>query len=624
MARSFRVCIVSASRQNVFFAEILEALGEILSDAGIEVEESVDCFPPLQDDLIYLFVPHEFHVLVEELAHPTPAQLSRSVVICTEQPETQWFELAAALTSRAGAALDINALGVGELRRRGIAAEHLPLGYVPSWDAWGGAEDGDRSIDMVFLGGFAERRGYVLARCAAQLEGRQAAIKLTETGQPHTADSETFWSHERKWRMLADTQLLLNVHRSPLAYMEWHRVLGAQMNGCVVVTEHCVAIDPLVPGEHYISAGYWQLPEVLGAILEDRDRVREIRHAAYTFLREEMPVEHTADRLVAAVEHVRRTELAPAAAENPEPVPMPKPPEAPKPAWQEYAEYAGDSLAVRMGLKHLITRVQNLERHLAEVVGGENGDLEESVVHLGPQISDPQVSVILTVHNYADCVGDAIRSVALCAHREVEVVAVDDASTDDSVGAVEAASEEFPWLPVTHVRLARNRGLPAARNLAASHAKAEFLFVLDADNEVLPEGLARLTSALEENPDAGFAYGIIQTFDSKGPTNLMSWHPWDPARLRQGNYIDAMAMLRRSALETIGGYATDPTLYGWEDFALWLAFREKGYTGVHVPDFVARYRKSPHSMIALTNVDSTAAWGTLLRRYPQLTQGGAE
>jgi glycosyltransferase involved in cell wall biosynthesis len=243
---------------------------------------------------------------------------------------------------------------------------------------------------------------------------------------------------------------------------------------------------------------------------------------------------------------------------------------------------------------------------------------DETIVHLGPGIDEPRVSVVLTVHNYADFVGDAIRSVALSAFKEVEVVAIDDASTDDSVAAVEAACRELPWLSLKHVRLGRNRGLPAARNLAVSHASADLLFILDADNEVLPQGLDRLVEELERNPDAGFAYGIVQSFDAKGPADLMNWLPWDPARLRQGNYIDAMALLRRSALESIGGYSTDPALYGWEDFALWLALAEQGTRGVHVPDFVARYRRSPHSMIALANVDITAAWGALLRRHPHL------
>jgi hypothetical protein len=616
-----RVCIVSASRQNVFFSEILEALGGMLTTAGVGVENSVDCFPPLADDLVYLLVPHEFNALVEELAHPSPAQLKRSIVISTEQPNTPWFELSAGVAARAGAVLDIGALGITELRARGIAAEHLPLGYIPEWDAWGGGEDAARTTDLIFLGGYAERRGHVLARCAPHLDRRRAEIKLTETGRPHTGEDEAYWSRDRKWRRLAESKLLLNVHRSAVPFMEWHRVLGAQINGCVVVTEHCVGVEPLVPGEHYISADYWQLPEVLGAMFEDPDRVREIRQAAYAFVQEEMPARRTSDRLLAAIEHVGRTRPAMTSTVS-QPIPLPAPPPEPNPPWQEYAEYAGEALAVRVGIKHLIMRVHNLERHVQQLHVDAEGD-DETVVRFGPQDVEPKVSVLLTVHNYADYVGDAIRSVALSTLREVEVVAIDDASSDDSVAAVEAACREFPWLQLTHVKLTRNRGLPAARNLAMAHARADLLFILDADNEVLPAGLGRLVDALEREPDAAFAYGIIQAVDSTGPADLMNWLPWDASRLRQGNYIDAMALLRRSALEAVGGYSTDPVLYGWEDFALWLALAESGFSGTHVADFVARYRQSPHSMIAVTNIDSTAAWGALLRRYPDLAAGAA-
>jgi hypothetical protein len=617
-----RVCVVSASRQNVYFSEILGAFAGMLRTAGVTVEESTDCFPPLDDGLVYMFIPHEFHALVEELAHPSPAQLKHTIAICTEQPGTHWFELSAGIAEKAGAVLDINALGVTHMRARGIEAERLPIGYVPEWDAWGGGEERERDLQMVFLGGYAERRGHILARCAPYLEGRRSVIKLTESTQPHTAMNENFWSGRRKWEMLAGTQLMLNVHRSAVPYLEWHRVLGAQINGCVIVTEHCVEIEPLIPGEHYISAGYWQLPQVLGALLEDPDRVRKVRREAYEFIREEMPAEHTSQRLVAAVERVGRGARRPPGP-SAEPVPLPAPPERSKTPWEEHAEHAGPALTTRVGLKHLIVRVHNLEHHLEELLGRGRGETEEPVISFGPELPQPRVSVILTVHNYADFVGDAIRSVALSSLREVEVVAIDDASSDDSVAVVEAACGEFPWLSLTHARLARNRGLPAARNLGVKHAKSDLLFILDADNEVMPGGLEKLALALEEKPEAGFAYGIVQSFNGNGPLDVMNWLPWDASRLRQGNYIDAMAILRRSALEAIGGYATDPALYGWEDFALWLAMAEHGYEGVHVPDFVGRYRKSLHSMIALANIDSTAAWGSLLRRYPHLATDSA-
>ena len=61
-------------------------------------------------------------------------------------------------------------------------------------------------------------------------------------------------------------------------------------------------------------------------------------------------------------------------------------------------------------------------------------------------------------------------------------------------------------------------------------------------------------------------------------------------------------------------------LAGWEDFAVWIALADAGLRGVRVPEIVGRYRVSPHSMIALTDIDHSAAWATLLRRYPVLTE----
>ncbi|HEX2160308.1 MAG TPA: glycosyltransferase family 2 protein [Thermoleophilaceae bacterium] len=614
-----RICIVSASGQNVFFAEILEAFGDALRDHGAVVEQSVDCFPPAAEDLVCLYVPHEYHPLVQEPAHPTPVQLGRSVALCTEQPGTQWFELATDVAARAGGVVDINALGARELERRGIAVEHAPLGYVPSWDAWHGRETGERSIDLAFLGSHTDRRAGALARCAPVLRGRRAAINMVESVQPHIAGSGSFLSHDRKWRLLADTKAILNVHRTPLGYMEWHRIVGAALNGCVVLSEHSLGVEPFVPGEHYISASYDTLPEALEGLLSDTDLQRATRQAAYELLRERMPMSTAVDALLAAAERAARGPLRTSGVASVPGVPMPKPPPPRQPDWAAFATEVGDQLPVRMALKHLVVHTRNLERRIEKLASGDGEQPAEDVVErLGPDVDDVRVSVLLTVHNYADYVGQALHSVALSDLREIEVVAVDDASTDDSVDAIRTACAEVPWLPVTLVRRGRNGGLPAARNLALAHARADLLFVLDADNAVLPEGIGRLAQALDDDREAAFAYGIIEAFSTSGPVGVMNWLDWDPDRLRYGNYIDAMSMIRRSTLEAVGGYSTEPALYGWEDFALWCAIASNGLRGVRVPDFVARYRVSGHSMISLTNIDSSAAWATLLRKYPAL------
>ena len=133
-----------------------------------------------------------------------------------------------------------------------------------------------------------------------------------------------------------------------------------------------------------------------------------------------------------------------------------------------------------------------------------------------------------------------------------------------------------------------------------------------------PHGLERLVAALDADRGAAFAYGIHQRFTSAGPTDLMNMWPWEPERLRAGNYIDAMALVRAPILRGIGGYTTDQRMHGWEDYDLWCHLAELGERGVFVPEIVARYRSARHSMLSVTNLSGTMAYSVLAERYPRL------
>lgn len=303
MSAAPRVCLVSASDQNVFMAEILAAFGSALSEHAISVEESTDRFPATADDLVYLFVPHEYHPFVGESAHPSAAQLRRSVAICTEQPGTHWFDVASAGAAQAGAVVDINRLGAEEMSRRGIDATYVPLGYVPAWDHWRRRER-PRSIEIAYLGGDTGRRAGVLESCAPVLERRSSAVHVVSNAERHLADSPHFLSGERKWELMADAETILNVHRDDLPYLEWHRVIGAILNGCVVVSEPSIGTEPLVPGEHFVAADLDDLPRVLDELLDDPARLERIRNAAYDLVRQEMPASATAAGLLTAIERV--------------------------------------------------------------------------------------------------------------------------------------------------------------------------------------------------------------------------------------------------------------------------------------------------------------------------------
>jgi glycosyltransferase involved in cell wall biosynthesis len=138
-----------------------------------------------------------------------------------------------------------------------------------------------------------------------------------------------------------------------------------------------------------------------------------------------------------------------------------------------------------------------------------------------------------------------------------------------------------------------NCGLAQARNTAFANATNDYVFVLDADNEIRPDAIAKLLAAcVRENAEV--AYSLIEKF---GNATGVGGEVWNPASFRFGNYIDAMALVRKSAWQRAGGYNQPSDIQGWEDYDLWCKFVEFGFRGVLVPEVLCRYRVHRSSML---------------------------
>jgi glycosyltransferase involved in cell wall biosynthesis len=162
-----------------------------------------------------------------------------------------------------------------------------------------------------------------------------------------------------------------------------------------------------------------------------------------------------------------------------------------------------------------------------------------------------------------------------------------------------------------------NEGLAAARNTGFAAARTDRVMVMDADNQVYPTCLERLSAALDADPGAAAAYAILEDFgDQRG---LRSALAWEPRRLADANYIDAQAMWRLDTWRDLGGYrGDDDSVFGWEDWDLWLRLADRGGYAVLVPQALGRYRVKRGSMIALTNLATDDAIEAIRRRYPRL------
>jgi glycosyltransferase involved in cell wall biosynthesis len=263
-----------------------------------------------------------------------------------------------------------------------------------------------------------------------------------------------------------------------------------------------------------------------------------------------------------------------------------------------------------------------IERSLARV---RFGDPDAATVTASAAVAavDPDVSVVIPLHDQGEYLREAVESVVAAATPTspvVEVVVVDDHSTDDSLDVATALVDEMGWFPITVVARAANGGLPVARNTGFAAARGRYVLALDADNLVYPNAIRVLTAHLATAPDDVIAaYGLLERFDERGAIGLTSHLPWDVDLLVHGAYIDAMALVRRAAWAELGGYASDPAIHGWEDYDLWLAAAERGWRADLVGSIVGRYREQPGSMRKISDIDMQTNLVTLRERHPRLS-----
>jgi hypothetical protein len=310
------VCFVLAPGQNHFFVEVAEAVGIELERLGVPATLSNDGFPPLREDLVYAIVsPHEFQGLAPPEHWPTPRQLERTVLYCLEQPGTKYFEGDVRIArSGVGAVLDINPLGVQELRRDGVDAHHAPIGWTEAWTfAQPQLSETARDIDLLHLGVYSTRRGEILERASDRLARRRTALVLGDPSKPNTAAEDDFTVGAEKWDLLARSRVLLNIHQGDRPYFEWLRVIQAICNGAFVVTEHSTGTEPLVEGEHFASAAADDMVELAEVYLDDESRRASAARAAYDCLRDRLPLSASAELLAGlAAEVALRPPVAPA------------------------------------------------------------------------------------------------------------------------------------------------------------------------------------------------------------------------------------------------------------------------------------------------------------------------
>lgn len=237
-----------------------------------------------------------------------------------------------------------------------------------------------------------------------------------------------------------------------------------------------------------------------------------------------------------------------------------------------------------------------------------------------PALHHADVSIIIPVFNVGEWVIEALESVVQQELQPLEVIVVDDGSTDGADRRI------TPYLVDPKVRMIRteNRGLAAARNRGIAEARGTFVALLDADDRYRPQYLSRMMARATAADQPSFVTCDAISFGSPklaGERFSDRYAQADPITLLR--FLDeeasifGLSVIRRADLQRIGGY--DERLRSAEDLDLWLRLLATGATGALVPEILVEYRRHGGSLSSKTAQlmhDSATAFAKLAASLP--------
>ncbi|WP_394175828.1 glycosyltransferase family 2 protein [Thalassotalea litorea] len=186
--------------------------------------------------------------------------------------------------------------------------------------------------------------------------------------------------------------------------------------------------------------------------------------------------------------------------------------------------------------------------------------------------TQPLVSIIIPVYNGERYLPKTIASIVEQHYENIELILVNDGSSDGSATLLEAIGKQDPRIRVFHQE---NAGVGAARNFAVSKAHGDFIAFCDQDDLWHPQKLSQQVP-LFENPKVGLVYcGALSEYTERQSVHTPSFenkHRGDVFEhlVRLNMLTCCTSVIRKSLFDYVGGFDDDKALMGVDDWHLWL------------------------------------------------------
>ena len=193
------------------------------------------------------------------------------------------------------------------------------------------------------------------------------------------------------------------------------------------------------------------------------------------------------------------------------------------------------------------------------------------------------VSVIVPVYNSEKYIAEALDSILASDYADIEVICIDDGSSDSSLQILEEYAVRDNRV---RVYSQKNAGACVARNYAISLAKGELILPVDSDNKITSTFISRAVAVMLSDEEIKVVAPRAEYFGDK----IGEWKlpPFSLNLLARKNIIDTCAMYRKADWERVGGYCAK--IKTREDWIFWIAVLKDGGKVVHLPEIEFYYR----------------------------------
>ena len=225
----------------------------------------------------------------------------------------------------------------------------------------------------------------------------------------------------------------------------------------------------------------------------------------------------------------------------------------------------------------------------------------------------------MAVYNAEKTMDEAIESILNQTYTNWQFIICDDCSTDNTYAKLLEYKEKYPEKFII-IKNEVNSKLPFSLNHCFKYADGEYVARMDADDTSMPERFAKQVEYLNNNPDKAVVGTSMIRFDETGDFGeLISYQNPDKYILKTAvPFFHATIMMRREAMEKIGGYTVAKRTERGQDVDLWFKFYENGFNGGNLSETLYKVREDRGAIKRRKLKYSIYCSQTMLRGFKRL------